>query len=108
MLSTLKTNFYLIIASLLLFSCQMQQKDSATSTKGNQFEAASTKDMSIPGPRTCFWTRGPVSKDPYMNIAYPDAGVFYWSAIFTMPEGAKLYLEGEFPHSRYDLHCFKI
>ena len=55
----------------------------------------------IPGPRTCFWRRGPVSKDPYINIAYPDAGVFYWNAAFTVPEGAKMYLEGEFPHARY-------
>jgi len=55
----------------------------------------------LPGPRTCFWTRGPVSKDPYMNIAYPDAGVFYWSAVFTIPAGAKLQLEGQFPHARY-------
>ena len=55
----------------------------------------------LPGPRTCFWTRGPVSKDPYVNIAYPDAGVFYWNAAFTIPEGAKLQLEGEFPHARY-------
>jgi hypothetical protein len=36
-----------------------------------------------------------------MNIAYPDAGVFYWSAIFTIPEGARLFLQGQFPHSRY-------
>ena len=56
---------------------------------------------SIPGARTCFWSRGPVSSDPYINIAYPDAGVFYWSAVFTIPKGAKLELEGEFPHSRY-------
>jgi len=57
--------------------------------------------LSIPGVRTCFWSRGPVSSDPYINIAYPDAGVFYWSAVFTIPKGAKLELEGEFPHSRY-------
>ena len=55
----------------------------------------------IPGSRTCFWRRGPVSKDPYINIAYPDAGVFYWNAAFTVPEGAKMYLEGVFPYARY-------
>ncbi len=55
----------------------------------------------IPGPRTCFWTRGPASKDPYVNVAYPDAGVFYWHATFSVPDGARLHLEGEFPHSRY-------
>lgn len=55
----------------------------------------------VPGPRTCFWSRGPHSADPYLNIAYPDANVFYWAASFTVPKGAKLELNGEFPHSRY-------
>jgi hypothetical protein len=55
----------------------------------------------IPGPRSCFWARGPVSADPYINIAYPDATTFYWAAAFTIPAGAKLSLEGQFPHSRY-------
>ncbi|WP_234707056.1 hypothetical protein [Cupriavidus metallidurans] len=55
----------------------------------------------IPGPRNCFWSRGPVSADPYINIAYPDAGTFYWGATFSIPEGARLSMEGNFPHSRY-------
>ena len=55
----------------------------------------------IPGPRTCFWLRGPASADPYINIAYPDAATFYWAAVFTMPPGSKLSLEGQFPHARY-------
>ena len=55
----------------------------------------------IPGPRSCFWLRGPASADPYINIAYPDAATFYWAAVFTMPAGAKLSFEGQFPHSRY-------
>ena len=55
----------------------------------------------IPGPRSCFWARGPFSADPYINIAYPDAATFYWAAVFTVPEGAHLSLEGEFPHARY-------
>ena len=55
----------------------------------------------IPGPRTCFWARGPASADPYINIAYPDSATFYWAAVFTMPAGAKLHFEGQFPHSRY-------
>lgn len=56
---------------------------------------------SIPGPRTCFWARGPHSADPYINIAYPDANVFYWAAAFTVPKGTELSFEGRFPHSRY-------
>ena len=35
----------------------------------------------IPGPRSCFWARGPASADPYINIAYPDAATFYWAAV---------------------------
>lgn len=55
----------------------------------------------IPGPRDCFWMRGPYSADPYLNLAYPDANTMYWGAVFTVPAGAKLRLEGQFPHSRY-------
>lgn len=55
----------------------------------------------IPGPRDCFWSRGPHSADPYINLAYPDASVFYWAASFTMPDKAKLFIEGDFAHARY-------
>ncbi len=55
----------------------------------------------IPGVRSCFWARGPISADPYINVAYPDANVFYWAAAFTIPQGARLELRGEYPHSRY-------
>lgn len=55
----------------------------------------------IPGPRSCFWARGPASGDPYINIAYPDSATYYWAAVFTVPQGARLSLEGQFPHSRY-------
>jgi hypothetical protein len=65
-----------------------------------QASVAAGKDP-IPGPRTCFWLRGPASADPYINIAYPDAATFYWAAVFTMPPGSKLSLEGQFPHARY-------
>jgi len=55
----------------------------------------------IPGPRSCFWLRGPASADPYINIAYPDAATYYWAAVFTTPPGAKLRIDGQFAHSRY-------
>ena len=55
----------------------------------------------IPGPRDCFWARGPISADPYINVAYPDSATFYWAAAFTVPEGARLRLDGRFPHARY-------
>jgi hypothetical protein len=55
----------------------------------------------IPGPRNCFWSRGPASADPYLNLAYPDANVFYWAAVFSIPSDAELTIEGNYPHSRY-------
>ena len=55
----------------------------------------------IPGPRDCFWARGPVSSDPYINIAYPDANVFYWAAAFSTPEESTLEIMGDYPYSRY-------
>mgnify|MGYP006981762966 CR=1 FL=1 len=98
----MKKIFIFSIINLLclfaIFTIPACNQPSSETTNNNKAE---TVDMTIPGPRTCFWTRGPVSKDPYINIAYPDAAVFYWSAVFTIPEGAKLHLEGEFPHSRY-------
>ncbi len=62
---------------------------------------ASAAETIIPGERSCFWYRGPHSADPYINVAYPDANVFYWASAFTMPEGSRLEIEGQFPHSRY-------
>ncbi len=59
------------------------------------------RDGPIPGPRSCFWLRGPHSADPYINLAYPDASVFYWAAVFSTPEGSRLEIRGEFAHARY-------
>lgn len=78
-------------AQILPFSKLQSDADTAV---------ASGKDP-IPGPRDCFWRRGPYSADPYLNLAYPDSNTMYWGAVFTVPAGAKLRLEGQFPHSRY-------
>ena len=55
----------------------------------------------IPGPRTCFWARGPYNADPYINVAFPDKGPFYWSANFSVPKGAHLTLRGQYARARY-------
>ena len=60
-----------------------------------------SSNSGMPGPRDCFWMRGPHSADPYINLAYPDANVYYWAAAFTMPDNSELYLDGEYPYSRY-------
>ena len=61
----------------------------------------SATDIGVPGPRDCFWSLGPHSGDPYINLAYPDSNVYYWASVFTMPEGSELYIDGEYPYSRY-------
>ena len=49
----------------------------------------------------CFWG-GPYSIDnPESNFAYPDTGATYWHAKYSLPEGASLKLNGEFPYARY-------
>lgn len=62
---------------------------------------AERQEPAVPGARTCFWYNGPFSKDPYINVAYPDAYAIYWTAAFSMPEGARLHLDGQFAHARY-------
>ena len=93
----------IIISSLFtfLFFSSCSDEVSIKMEYGDSEQFHKQKYEPIPGSRTCFWRRGPVSKDPYINIAYPDAGVFYWNAAFTVPEGAKMYLEGVFPYARY-------
>ena len=53
----------------------------------------------------CMWQDGPSSKSnsglDKMNFAYPDTNVNYWSSEFTIPEGAKVYIDGDFPYARH-------
>ena len=95
------TTFALYSLLIFFFISSCSDEVSIKMEYGDNEQLYKQKHEPIPGKRTCFWRRGPVSKDPYINIAYPDAGVFYWNAAFTVPEGAKMYLEGEFPHARY-------
>lgn len=53
----------------------------------------------------CMWTEAATSRnhsgeDP-MNFAYPDTNVNYWAAQFTVPEGARILLDAEFPYARH-------
>ena len=91
----------MIMLSLTFFIISCSKEVSLKMELGDREALQKEIRQPIPGPRTCFWSRGPASKDPYINIAYPDAGVYYWNATFTVPEGARLYLKGVFPHSRY-------
>lgn len=90
----------LVCANLALNPAQSEVLNPEKMMSDAQVAVANGKDP-IPGPRSCFWLRGPASADPYINIAYPDSATYYWAAVFTMPVGAKLALEGKFPHARY-------
>lgn len=49
----------------------------------------------------CFWQGPYVKENPATNFAFPDTGSAYWSAKYSLPEGAVLRLKGDFPYARY-------
>lgn len=62
-----------------------------------------SEDESLAGisNEDCFWVGPYIKENPESNIAYPDTGATYWHAGYTLPEGASLKLNGEFPYARY-------
>src|SRR4051812_13672850 len=60
-----------------------------------------------PPPATCFW-EGPISTKRFStrgfdgrNFNFPEESATYWLARFSIPDGAKVSLTGEYPHARY-------
>lgn len=53
----------------------------------------------VSGLQSCFWA-GTISPTT-LNILFPDSGALYWISQFSLPVGAKLALEGQFPYARY-------
>ncbi|MBF7731682.1 hypothetical protein [Pseudomonas sp. N040] len=53
----------------------------------------------LSGLNSCFWV-GTVSPST-LNILFPDAGALYWVTQVRLPKGAKLALEGQYPHARH-------
>ena len=81
--------------TLALISSLIACGGESSSSSASPAEKSSFKTSS------CFW-QGPYSIDnPASNFAYPDTGATYWSTRYTLPEGATLKLNGEFPHARY-------
>ena len=96
-----KLGFSIKVLSLSVLSCLM-----LTACNDSNDDHDNTQIISPPTPVTdCMWQDGPTSKSgsgvDKMNYAYPDANVHYWSSEFTVPEGAKVYLEGDFPYARH-------
>ena len=50
---------------------------------------------------SCFWSDAWLAENATYNFAYLDTSATYWSAQYTLPEGARLTLEGRFAHARY-------
>lgn len=53
----------------------------------------------------CMWqnsfnSKSGTGEDP-LNFAFPDTNVSYWSSEFTVPEGAKVSIDGDYPYSRH-------
>jgi hypothetical protein len=93
----MQRNALLVALTLATILCPNGSRAQAAAPRA----AATLSTSPIPGPRTCFWYRGPHNADPYINVAYPDEGAFYWSANVTVPAGATLRIKGQYPHARY-------
>lgn len=81
--------FTMVMLVTGLAACGGENSDSATVTAAE------------PRLSTCFWNGPYVKENPAANFAYPDSGAAYWTAEYSLPEGATLKLDGEFPYSRY-------
>lgn len=64
-----------------------------------------TGSLAQPERTDCMWqdsfsSKSGTGEDP-LNFAFPDSNVSYWSSEFTVPEGAKVSIDGDYPYSRY-------
>jgi hypothetical protein len=50
---------------------------------------------------SCFWAGPYVQQNDATNFALLDTGAVYWTSSFTLPEGARLRIQGEFAYGRY-------
>ena len=75
----------MVVASLMLGACGAPETpiDPAEAVEG------------------CFWVGPYTLEREQTNTAFPDSGATYWSARFTVPNGARLRLRGRYPHARY-------
>lgn len=53
----------------------------------------------------CMWqnsfnSKSGTGEDP-LNFAFPDSNVSYWSSEFTIPQGAKVSVDGDYPYARH-------
>lgn len=96
-----KVGFSTQLISLSLFSCLFM---TACNNSDDDHNNTQITTPSIP-ETDCMWREAATSRshtgtDPE-NFAYPDSNVNYWASQFTIPEGAKIYLDADFPYARH-------
>lgn len=96
MSKTFKINIMLlsVLASIGLTACN----DSDNS------ETVISSEQS-PELTDCMWqnsfnSKSGTGEDP-LNFAFPDTNVSYWSSEFSVPEGAKVSIDGDYPYARH-------
>jgi hypothetical protein len=96
--------FLITLGTLVAVGTQGAQQPPDNKTKGQAQEASKQQifDEFVGGILTNgFFRYGPTGADPLNNRAFPDAGAIYWAAVFVRPKGAKVEMEGIYPHSRF-------
>lgn len=96
-LKTKKLNILLftVMSGLALSACNDNSDGSKTVVENPKAELTD-----------CMWQDSATSQDGTgganpMNYAFPDSNVTYWSSEFTVPEGAKILIEGDYPYARH-------
>ncbi|WP_432181565.1 hypothetical protein [Streptomyces sp. NBC_00063] len=74
---------------------------SAVAEQSGAAEQPSAIRAAAPADSACFWTGPFVSDNDELNFAYLDTKALYWASHYTLPEGARLTLDGKHPHARY-------
>lgn len=77
-------------SALLLAGCELEDDNDDPVVEAGQVVASE-----------CFWVGPYVRENPKTNYAFPDTGAAYWSAAYTLPEGASIKLHGDYPKARY-------
>ncbi|RLZ07216.1 hypothetical protein EAH57_13410 [Acinetobacter sp. 2JN-4] len=85
-----------VIGSVGLSACNSDGSDNIK-TGSNQAQSELTD---------CMWQDAVSSQDGTggenpMNYALPDSNVSYWSSEFSVPEGAKVLIDGDYPYARH-------
>ncbi len=90
----------LAVVSLVMVGAALAASSGGSATAaGLNSEPATVTSAGVP-LQSCFW-RGPLDGKGKTNSAFPDLNATYWTAMFSLPTGAQLNIDGSYPHARY-------